>query len=251
VAIAIAKAIEETPLSPEHIEEVAGRGIRGECQGGAYLLGSATLFEEHQIPLAYAWPSQSTDLLTVAFFGQDRQCLTAIVLGDQIRQGAQELIAHLKPARSILLSGDTKFSVETVAAACGFDDWRWGCNPLQKREHVLEWKRKGHVVCMLGDGINDAPALTAADVGISVVSAADMSIQVSDILLTTDLLSAVSAVRTAAKKGQTILKQNLFWAFSYNIAGVFLAAFGVLSPIFAACAMTASSLMVLFNARRI
>ena len=101
---------------------------------------------------------------------------------------------------------------------------------------------------MLGDGINDALALTGAHVGISVVSATDISIQVSDILLTTDRLEVISQMRSLAQKGRKIIAQNLFWAFFYNIVGIGLAATGLLSPIFAAFAMVISSLIVLFNA---
>jgi P-type E1-E2 ATPase len=122
---------------------------------------------------------------------------------------------------------------------------------LEKREFIDGLKKGGATVCMVGDGINDALALTSADVGISVVSATDISIQVSDLLLTTDRLGVIAQARTLARFGQKIAKQKLFWAFAYNIVGVALACFGFLSPIFSAFAMSISSLSVLFNAQRL
>jgi Cu2+-exporting ATPase len=141
--------------------------------------------------------------------------------------------------------------VAQAARACGFDIWQSVCTPLQKREYIESLREQGHIVCMIGDGINDAPALTVAQIGISVVSATDLSIQVSDLLLTTDRLQIIPKIRTLATKGRRIVHQNLFWAFVYNVIGVGLAAMGWLSPIFAAFAMVASSLMVLLNAKRI
>jgi P-type E1-E2 ATPase len=162
-----------------------------------------------------------------------------------------QTLKELSPAKTLLLSGDGKKCVQFVANQCRFVDFLAEATPLDKREKIEQLKCGKQIVCMVGDGINDAPALTSANVGISVLSASDISIQVSDILLTTDHLGVIPKLRTLAIKGRRIIHQNLFWAFFYNVIGIGLAAFGWLSPIFAAFAMVASSLIVLFNAQRL
>ena len=185
------------------------------------------------------------------YYSEKGQCLATIVLGDSIRQESPDLIRSLHDTKTVLLSGDSKDVAASVAASVGIQEWHGQCHPLEKREHILALKAQNHTVAMLGDGINDAPALTAADIGISVVSATDMSIQVSDILLTTDKLSVITKIRKLAQKGQRIIRQNLFWAFFYNVVGIPLAISGQLSPLFAALAMVLSSLFVIINSLRL
>jgi P-type E1-E2 ATPase len=118
-------------------------------------------------------------------------------------------------------------------------------------EYVQKALEKGHIVAMVGDGINDAPALTASHVGISVVTASDLSIQVSDILLTTPNLTVIPKMRKMGNLARLVVNQNLFWAFFYNGVGIAIAAAGLLTPLYAAVAMVLSSLMVVGNAQRI
>ena len=250
IAAAVAKSINESAIPLENVREIAGKGLRGEYQTDIYSLGSAAFLAERGIGTNIK-SMQLSDAITTVYFAKNNTLLCSLSLGDRIREGMHELIGLLKPARSWLLSGDSKSTVDFVGNKCGFDTWKSECNPLEKREVIETLRQEGETICMLGDGINDAPALTGAHIGISVVSAADMSIQVSDILLTTDRLEILDKIRNLARKGHKIIKQNLFWAFFYNVIGIGLAAFGILSPIFAAFAMAASSLMVLFNARRI
>ncbi|MBA3817114.1 MAG: cation-translocating P-type ATPase [Parachlamydiaceae bacterium] len=256
MAVAVATFSDEKALVFERIEEVAGQGIRGTIEGIIYYLGSAKFLLSNNIQpelheKEFVNKINIDAILSTTYFGRDIAFLCEIMLGDKVRPELKEVILSLKPAKTVLLSGDAEMPVSMVAKSCGFDEWHSGCSPLEKRDYIDALRQKGHVICMIGDGINDAPALTAANTGISVVSATDMSIQVSDILLTTDRLGVITKIRALAKKGQNIVRQNLFWAFIYNIVGIFLAAFGVLSPIFAAFAMSISSLTVLFNARRL
>lgn len=238
VACAIAEAIEVKGKGFDKIEEVAGQGMRGFVDGREWRLGSA----------AFVGKSCKNDKTTV-YFARDGHLLGEIVLGDQVREEIPDLIGDLR--ETLLLSGDRNEVVACVAKKCGFKTWKGECSPLEKRHIIEELRREGKIVCMVGDGINDAPALTAAHVGISVVNASDLSIQVSDVLLTTDKLDVLPELHRLTRKGRAIIGQNLFWAFFYNGIGVALACFGLLSPLFAAFAMVASSLMVVLNAQRV
>lgn len=254
VAIAAAAAQRDDRITFERIEEVAGHGIRGFIGREVYHLGSAKFLELANIKINVQDLQQKSLLEGIcsrSYFAKNHLCMCEMILGDQVRSEVKEVIASLKPAKTVLLSGDAETPVTMAGQSCGFDQWFWGCSPLEKRDFVDSLRKQGDIVCMIGDGINDAPALTAANIGVSVVSATDMSIQVSDILLTTDRLEVIGAIRRLARKGQKIIRQNLFWAFFYNVIGIVLAAVGVLSPVFAAFAMSISSLTVLFNAKRL
>lgn len=252
IACGIARSLAGEPqCAVDQLEEVVGYGLRGVINGTTYCLGSAAFLRQQKVEMFLDKERSSDQIGSVVHFAKDGRLLTSLFLGDKVRPEIRETVAALKPARSVLLSGDGEASVAAVARLCGFDEWRSSCTPLEKRAFIEGWRQKGGIVCMVGDGMNDAPALTAAHIGISVVSAADMSVHVSDILLTTENLQVLAHMRALACQGRKIIQQNLFWAFFYNVIGIFLAAFGVLSPIFAAFAMSISSLTVLFNARRL
>ncbi len=248
ISCAISLAVDAMPFSFTKIQEFPGRGMYGEFEGHAYRLGSLQWMKENGVKIAVP---EMQGIETLVYFVQDRHCFACISLGDELREGVKDVLQDLKPLKRLLLSGDGKEVVEEVGRVCYFDEWQWECHPLDKKELIDQFKEKGEIVVMLGDGINDAPALTSAHIGISVVNATDITIQVSDILLTTDRLQVLPIILALAKKGRKILHQNLFWAFFYNIIGIALAAAGYLHPIFAAGAMTISSLIVLFNARRL
>lgn len=245
-AKAVANALDVVPLELELVEEFAGKGMRALFQGRMYFLGSSNFLVQNGFEIA-----KRTTSTTTVYFGCDQNIIAAIELGDKLREEAPQTIQELAPMRTMLLSGDSRAVVENIAKKCQFGAWQSEVTPLDKREMIEQLKKDGTIVCMVGDGINDAPALTAAHIGISVLAAADISVQVSDILLTTDKLLVIPTLGRLAKKARRIIQQNLFWAFFYNIVGVGLAAMGWLSPIFAAAAMVISSLMVLFNAQRL
>lgn len=239
----------------EYIQECAGKGMKGLISDKMALLGSAQFFKEQGLYVnEYCGVIENQGTPTSAvYFTPDGLKVYKILLGDSVRHDIPHLVQMLKQMGSkvILLSGDALSSVTTTATFCGMHAYHAGINPLQKRDFIEELRHRGETVCMIGDGINDAPALAVAQIGVSVFSATDISIQVSDIFLTTEQLQVLPQVLNIVKKGQKILKQNLFWAFFYNCIGMGLAFFGMLSPFFAAFAMSASSLIVLFNSRRL
>lgn len=251
IALAIDAALLCPPLAFQHVEEIVGRGLKGVFQDKRYYLGSVYFLEQHGISIATSEePEQS--IWTTVYFANETTCLATLVLGDQLKPSVKEFVSSLpSTTRTFLVSGDAESCVAKVAQLCKMDAWKAGYHPLQKRAFIEELKERGEVVAMLGDGINDAPALTAAHIGIAVISATDISIQVSDLLLTTPRFEVLSQMRQVALKVQRIIKQNLFWAFFYNCVGLALAVAGWLTPLFAAFAMVMSSLFVLFNAQRV
>ena len=250
-ACAVARSLAgEQKIAVDRLEEVVGYGLKATINECCYFLGSLRFLQQRGVEVIPCIESEGQEAFSLVYFAKDKKVLTRLSLGDKIRPELKEVLTKLKPARLLLLSGDSEEAVSFVAKKCGFDAWKSGCTPLEKRDFIEALRKEG-IVCMLGDGINDAPALTAAHLGISVVTATDMSIQVSDVLLSTENLNVLTKIRLLARKGHLIIQQNLFWAFFYNVIGIFLAAFGILSPIFAAFAMSISSLTVLFNARRL
>lgn len=245
IAKAITEALGKTPTAPfQQIHEIAGRGMRGECEEGIYYLGSLRFAKEK----GHAINEPSNPGTTVYFFNETG-VISTLVLDDVVREDALAMLNALQ-GKKILLSGDHEKPVQALAKILPFDSWHSECSPLEKQEYIRKLKEKSHFVAMMGDGINDAPALAKADVGISVVSATDISIQVSDLLLTSDRLLLLPKLIAIAKKGNQLIHQNLFWAFFYNVLGIGLAAFGLLTPLFASFAMIISSFMVLLNAKR-
>jgi copper/silver-translocating P-type ATPase len=222
--------IKEEAIVCERIEEVIGKGMRGFYRGREYRFGS----------------SQFSGIdIDGTIFVKDGELIASLHFEDELKP---EMVDYPLDVPATILSGDRKNIVEKIARQCGFE-WIGELSPLQKKERIDEHIHAGRIVGMVGDGINDAPALTAAQVSISVLTASDISIQVSDLLFTTDNMLVLPKIRSLAQQGRRIAKQNLFWAFIYNVIGVGLAAAGMLTPIYATAAMVLSSLFVVGNVR--
>jgi heavy metal translocating P-type ATPase len=239
------------------IEISAGRGLLGSVAGRKVLVGNRKLMAEAGVALpplleaqAQGWEAEG---LTVAFAAVEGVCAGALAFGDRPREEAAAVIAELRArgVRTVLLSGDAPLTTERIARAVGVDEWVGGVSPTEKAEAVRRFQAQGKVVAMVGDGVNDAPALAAADLGIAMGSGADLATHAAPVVLMRDSLTRISGVFRLATLTLRVLKQNLFWAFFYNTLGISLAMTGVLNPILAAGAMVLSSLSVIGNSMRV
>ncbi|MGK5593787.1 MAG: heavy metal translocating P-type ATPase [Parachlamydiaceae bacterium] len=243
---AIFQSLQGDELAYDRIEEVPGKGMIAHLNEQCYVMGSPRFFTEKGINYPKGLEGE-----TLVLFAENDRLLTVLSLGDRIKDEARQLRNLFCDKPLVLLSGDHSVVVERVARELRFDEWQAEVTPFEKKDYIEKLKKAGHVVLMIGDGINDAPALTTAHLGVSLISAADISIQVSDFLLTKLSLNQLPAFLMLGKRGQKILKQNFFWAFFYNFIGIGLALSNLLTPLFSAIAMTLSSLIVLFNSKRI
>ena len=199
---------------------------------------------------AATWEAEG---LTVAFAAVDGASVGVLAFGDRPRAEAAEVIVELRARgiRTVLLSGDSPATTERVAREVGVDAWVGGVAPEEKAEAVRRFQAEGKVVAMVGDGVNDAPALAAADLGIAMGSGADLATHAAPVVLMRDSLSRITRIFRLATLTVRVLKQNLFWAFFYNTLGIALAMTGILNPILAAGAMVLSSLSVIGNSMRL
>jgi heavy metal translocating P-type ATPase len=227
----------------------AGRGITGTVEGGQYFLGNRALVDQ--------LGAKFTDLPqlggSVVYFGWDEEVRGALSFGDRVRPEAAALCADLRRRgiRIVLLSGDTRSATAAVADQIGADEWIAEALPERKVAIIRELQQEGCVVAMIGDGVNDAPSLAQADLGIALGSGTDIAMQAAPLVLMGRSLGAVTETLDLARRTFRIVRQNLFWAFAYNTAGIALAMTGILNPILAAAAMVLSSLSVIGNSRRL
>jgi heavy metal translocating P-type ATPase len=249
LAKSLEKAVPGPRLQACEVRIHAGMGIAGRVGDTGYFLGNRKLLEALGVPAAPDYPLAGT----VVLFGWDRQAKGALAFGDRIRGDAPALCAALRGRgiRSMLVSGDTREATSAAAAEIGADEWRAEVSPEEKAELVRSLRTAGKVVAMAGDGVNDAPALAEADLGIALSSGADIAIQAAPLVLMNNSLAAVLETLDLSRRAFRVVRQNLFWAFVYNTLGIALAAAGILNPILAAGAMVISSLTVIANSLRL
>ena len=256
-----AEASEVEILTTDSFSSFGGKGVSGEIKGVPFLLGNPRFLEERGIAIENSpHPHLTEKGKTPILLASRGKLLGVIGVADEIKSTSAEAIEqlHKMGIKTYMLTGDNQRTAEWVAELTGIDEVIAEVLPEDKAKFVEKLKAEGQTVAMVGDGINDAPALTVADVGIAIGSGTDVAMESADIvLMKSDLLAVADAVRLS-KRTMRIIKQNLFWAFGYNTLGIpvaagLLYAFGgpLLSPMIGAAAMSLSSVSVLSNALRL
>ncbi len=234
-----------------------GRGVQAELDGTIVLLGNARLMREQGAATA-AWEAQAAaheaQGRTVSWLALARpegiEALGLLAFGDSLKPGAAAAVARLAAMgiESVMLTGDSEGAARAVAEQAGIARFHAGVLPGDKASLVAELKAAGRKVAMVGDGINDAPALAAADVGIAMASGTDVAMQTAGITLMRSDPGLVADAVAISQRTYAKIRQNLGWAFVYNVVGIPLAAFGLLNPVLAGAAMALSSVSVVANA---
>ena len=247
LANAIVKLAEENELGLDSVSEIKvmpGKGISGKYGSATLKVGSAS-FIDYTTELAMAG--------TPVFLSLNDECIAIFEIEDAVRSDSADTISSLKSAgyKCVLVTGDKKEIADTLSTQLNIDYVHAEVLPDEKANIVLSYQDQGFVVAMVGDGINDAPAIAQADVGIAMGSGTDIAIETGEIVLAKSDLSAVLRATELANATFNTIKQNLFWAFIYNIVAIPLAFAGLLHPVIAEVAMALSSISVVGNSNRL
>lgn len=264
LAHAVLQAAQQQGLAvstPQAVRNVPGRGSEGQVQGQCYLLGSLRWLQEQGITLGHLAERAEqlqTEGATLSALAQQTaqgwQVQALMAFADQPKPEAQQALAQLRALglRTVMISGDNQAAAQAMARRLGLrpeaGEVCANVLPGDKAAQVRTLQQGGHVVAMVGDGVNDAPALAAADVGMAMGNGTDVAMQAAGITLMRGNPLLVAAALDISRRTVVKIRQNLFWAFAYNVAGIPLAALGYLSPVLAGSAMALSSVCVMGNA---
>lgn len=259
LAQAIVKAAKDSNLELKKTDDfkmMTGEGVSAEIDGKLYGIGNEKLIKRFKLDFDYedSWINELQNSgQTVMFVLDTTNVLGIVSVHDPIKESSYEAVQmlHNLDVKVIMLTGDNYNTANSVATQLGLDEFMAGCLPEDKFEKVKELQVNGLFVSMAGDGINDSPAIAQADVGIAMGTGTDVAMESADITLVSGDLNGIVKAKILSVKVMKNIKQNLFFAFIYNIVGIPIAALGLLNPIFAGIAMTLSSISVLTNALRI
>lgn len=245
-------------------ESITGKGVKASADGHTYFVGSKRLLDEQRITIATALADKEAawqeEARTVVWLADEKHAIAVIAIADPIKPSAKEAIARLQTegVKVYMQTGDTERTAKAVAQAVGISDFRGGTLPADKRAFIEQLQKEGHVVAMVGDGINDSEALAKADVSIAMGKGSDIAMDVARMTLISTDLNTIPRAILLSRKTVSFIRQNLFWAFIYNIIGIPIAA-GLLYPIngfllnpmIAGAAMAFSSVSVVSNSLRL
>lgn len=254
LAQAILRAADAKDIIPvEDVYTEEGQGMVGFLNGETVLLGNTKLLDAYGVTIpgeiATKMDSQAEAGRTIVWLAESDRVLGALVVADRIRADAKMAIKALRARHidSVMLTGDRLATAVRVAQEVGITEVQAELSPQDKATFVASSEATGKFVAMVGDGINDAPALARASVGMAVASGSDVATQTAEVTLMRSEVGAVLQALTVGQKTIAKVRQNLFWALFYNVVMIPLAAFGVLSPMIAGAAMALSSVTVVTN----
>ena len=243
-------------MEPESFSSITGQGITAVIDGKSIVIGNKKLMDDYSTN-AEIFKNEIIQLSqsgkTIVYINIDGKLKGLIGIEDPIKIDSEEAIKELKEMgiKTIMITGDNYSTAKSIATRIGIDLFEAEVMPDNKANAIKKYQENNQIVAMVGDGINDAPALAQSDVGIAIGSGTDIAMETGSIVLISGNLNGVVGAIRLSKRTITIIKQNLFWAFIYNTIGIPLAALGMLNPMFAAFAMSLSSVSVVSNSLRL
>ncbi|HEY4402343.1 MAG TPA: copper-translocating P-type ATPase [Acidimicrobiia bacterium] len=240
-------------VAPSSFDSLAGSGVRGSVDGVEVTVGRRELVGPAPDVLERAAAGAEAEGRTVVFAAWEGGVRGAFVVADTVKSTSRTALTELHELglETVMVTGDQRVAADAVARAVGIDRVIAGVLPGQKVDEVRDLQEHGRRVAVVGDGVNDAPALAQADLGIAIGTGTDVAIEASDLTLVSGDLRAAADAIALSRRTLTTIKGNLFWAFAYNMAAIPLAALGLLNPVVAAAAMGFSSVFVVTNSLRL
>ncbi|MGE4317916.1 MAG: heavy metal translocating P-type ATPase [Deferribacterales bacterium] len=256
IAKAVTDFFTEDFVSVSDFAETPGKGVSGSVNGRKVTAGTASYIKEQGIAINDSMIDEKISKgLTAACVAVDSRYSGVITLSDSIKPDAEKTLKYLadKKLKTVIVTGDNRKAAEKLAERLNVKGLEVisDVTPFQKADIVRSFQKDGRICAMVGDGINDAPALTTADIGIAIGQGTDIAIESSDIVLMREELGLIKTLHETSVKTLKVIKENLFWAFSYNLIMIPLAVTGKVHPVLSAAFMSVSSLLVVFNSLRI